>query len=154
MANYHNTPWRMNNYENAPLVRIRASTVTIWEISLKLKSQPLDLPQIWVRSRQRTDHHIQRLVFKTKVGKALIEADFPTNYQNVQSPIHDDSGAFNDGLSSAYKFWCRGKDMEQDSSKFEHPFESYERLVCGSPTLGFLPNSRAILHHFSSNLFL
>ena len=46
----------------------------------KLKSQPLDLPQIWKRSRQRIDHHIPRLVFKAKVSKALIGADFSTNY--------------------------------------------------------------------------
>ena len=46
----------------------------------KLKSQPLDLPQIRIRSRQRTDHHIPRLVFKAKVSKALIGADFLTNY--------------------------------------------------------------------------
>ena len=46
----------------------------------KLKSQPLDLPQIRRRSRQRIDHHIPRLVVKAKVGKALIRVDFSTNY--------------------------------------------------------------------------
>ena len=44
--------------------------------------------------------------------------------------------------------------MEQESSKVELPIVSYKRLDFGFPTLGFHPNSRAIQHHFPSNLFL
>ena len=44
--------------------------------------------------------------------------------------------------------------MEQESSKVELPIIGNKCLDFGSPTLKSLPDSSAILHHFSLNLFL
>ena len=44
--------------------------------------------------------------------------------------------------------------MEQESSKVELPIVGNKRSDFGSPTLEFLSNTEATLHHFSPNLFL
>ena len=54
----------------------------------------------------------------------------------------------------ASPIWSWGNNREQESSKVELLVEDNKRLDFGSYTLEFLPNSRVILHHFSSNLFL
>lgn len=58
------------------------------------------------------------------------------------------------GLSSPYKVCSWGFHLEQESSQVELSIARKIRSIFGFSTLKFLHNSKAIIHYFSSNLFL
>lgn len=75
MTTYQNTPKRMDNYENATLTRIRLSTMIICTKSLETQISAVGSPPKVDMIYNTHSSSNQRLKFKTKVGKALVEVD-------------------------------------------------------------------------------